>query len=50
MRDTQLFEQALGLGRPWRVTRSAFDAEGRRLDVYLDFERGATFACPECGA
>ncbi|HLM47398.1 MAG TPA: ISL3 family transposase [Myxococcaceae bacterium] len=50
MRDTQLFEQALGLGRPWRVVRSAFNAEGRRLDVYLDFERGATFACPECGA
>jgi transposase len=50
MRDTQLFEQALGLGRPWHVVRSAFDAEERRLDVYLDFERGATFACPECGA
>lgn len=50
MRDTQLFEQALALGRPWRVVRSTFDVEGRRLDVYLDFEPGATFACPECGA
>ena len=50
MRDVQLFEQALGLGRPWRVVRSEFDAERRRLDVYLDFERGAVFACPECEA
>lgn len=49
MRDTQLFEQALGLAPPWRVVRAAFDAEGRRLDVYLDFEPGAAFACPECG-
>lgn len=50
MRDTQLFEQALGLGLPWHVVRSEFDLERRRLDVYLDFERGATFPCPECAA
>jgi transposase len=50
MRDVQLFEQALGLTRPWRVVRSEFNAERRRLDIYLDFERGSTFVCPECGA
>lgn len=50
MRDVQLFEQALGLGRPWHVVRSEFDAKQRRLDVYLDFERGAVFSCAECGA
>jgi hypothetical protein len=49
MRDIQFFQQALGLNHPWRVERSAFHAEDRRLDVYLDFERGATFSCPECG-
>jgi transposase len=26
--------------------RSEFDPEGTRLDLYLDFERGARFACP----
>jgi len=31
------------------VTRSAFDAEGGQLDLYIDFARGSRFACAECG-
>lgn len=50
MRDTTLFEQALGLSDPWHVTRSEFNAQDRRLDLYLDFAPGATFPCPECNA
>lgn len=50
MQDVQLFQQALGLVSPWYVTRSAFDAQLQRLDLHIDFEAGATFACPECGA
>ncbi|HZP97415.1 MAG TPA: helix-turn-helix domain-containing protein [Candidatus Limnocylindria bacterium] len=46
----QLFEKALGLTPPWRVTRSEFDPQGKRLDLFLDFERGARFRCPHCGA
>jgi transposase len=49
MRDTQLFQQALGLDHPWQVTDSVFDAERSRLDLHLDFVRGATFSCSECG-
>jgi transposase len=49
MRDTDLFQLALGLSSPWTVTRSEFDAEGRQLDLYLDFPRGSRFACAECG-
>ena len=45
----ELFEQALGLERPWRLERTAFDASARQLDLWVDFERGGTFACPECG-
>ncbi|MGH3934004.1 MAG: transposase family protein, partial [Pseudonocardiaceae bacterium] len=41
-----LFTAALGLSGPWRVTRSEFDAEATRLDLYLGFERGARLACP----
>jgi transposase len=50
MDELGLFTAALGLSRPWRVTRSEFDVEGSQLDLYLDFERGARFACPvkEC--
>ncbi len=32
-----LFQAALGLAEPWQVTRTAFDATARRLDLYLDF-------------
>ncbi len=45
----QLFEKALGLVPPWKVTRSEFDPVAKRLDLFLDFERGARFRCPDCG-
>ena len=46
MRDLELFSRALGLREPWRVVGTSFDPEQRRLDLRLDFERGARFACP----
>ena len=49
MRDTDLFQVALGLSSPWTVTRSEFDAEDGRLDLDLDFPRGSRFACAQCG-
>ncbi|MGH7301650.1 MAG: ISL3 family transposase, partial [Candidatus Rokuibacteriota bacterium] len=47
MRERELLQAALGLAEPWRVVRTEFSAEQRRLDIYLDFPRGARFACPE---
>lgn len=49
MRDVDLFQMALGLESPWFVERAEFDAEVKRLDLYLDFRRGGRFSCPECG-
>src|SRR5271166_4467661 len=49
MRDTDLFQLALGLQSPWMVTRSEFAVEDGRLDLYVDFPRGSRFACAECG-
>lgn len=46
MDELGLFTAALGLSGPWQVVRSEFDAEATQLDLYLDFERGAQFACP----
>lgn len=46
MDELGLFTAALGLSGPWRVVRTEFDVEGTQLDLYLDFERGARFACP----
>lgn len=46
--DLLLFQAALGLSEPWRVTSVEFDRESGRLDLRIDFPRGATFCCPEC--
>jgi len=45
----ELFQRALGLSMPWRLERTRFQEAERRLDLYIDFERGGTFSCPECG-
>ena len=47
MDQRELFRAALGLAKPWQVTDAAFDADQGRLDLYLDFPRGAHFPCPE---
>lgn len=47
MDQRQLFQAALGLSEPWRVSEATFDPEEGRLDLYLDFPSGAYFACPD---
>lgn len=49
MESTVLFEMALGLSGGWKVVRSEFAGEPRKLEIYLDFEKGSRFECPECG-
>lgn len=44
-----LFTMALGLSSPWEVKELVFTAESRRLDIGIDFPRGSSFPCPECG-
>lgn len=49
MRDTDLFQLALGLVPPWLVKAVKFDAEKKRLDLEIDFTRGGLFPCSGCG-
>ena len=49
MEKARLFGQALGLDHPWYVEKTEFDAEARRLDLHLNFERGGLFECGGCG-
>ena len=49
MRDTDLFQLALGITSPWFVSAADFDGEGKRLDIRIDFKAGSRFACPDCG-
>jgi transposase len=48
MRDTELYQQVLGLSAPWAVSRVELSTEGGRIDVWAEHPRGTRFACPEC--
>jgi transposase len=49
MDTNSLFTMALGLQAPWEVKHLQFDEEAKRLDITIDFTRGADFPCPVCG-
>jgi len=49
MKDTELFQLALGLTSPWHVVSCEFDLAKQRLDIEIDFPQGSVFACPVCG-
>lgn len=43
-------EKALGLPEPWEITQDTFTLKEQKLDITIDFKKGSTFPCPECGA
>jgi transposase len=50
--ELSLFDAALGLSAPWHVSKTEFrgkDPQPQELHLYLDFDRGGRFPCPECG-
>jgi len=47
--ENELFQAALGLLPPWLVSRCTFSESAERLDIHLNFPRGAVFPCPVCG-
>ena len=44
----KLFEAALDIQSPWEIKEVNLYRERRRLDIILDFQRGALFSCCEC--
>lgn len=50
MNPESLFGVALGITPPWEVEGIEFSKENKRLDIKIGFQRGASFACPVCGA
>lgn len=48
MQDTQLYQQILGLVRPWRVTSVALKKDERIIEVEAVCD-DEVWACPECG-
>jgi len=43
MQLEQLFASALGIIPPWKIISVSFDSKAKRMDIKVDFERGATF-------
>jgi len=48
MDELTLFTLALGLSEPWQVVDIQFSKEAGRLDLRIDFPKGAKFSCPSC--
>ena len=48
MNELTLFTMALGLSDPWQVVDIRFSQEEGRLDLKIDFPKGAKFPCPSC--
>jgi transposase len=44
-----LFKIALNLEDPWYIKTIDFSAEGKQLDIHVDFEPGSKFPCAKCG-
>jgi transposase len=49
MQMNELFRVALGLEKPWVVSKIEFSVENNQLDLWLDFHAGSPFVCPQCG-
>ena len=47
---TEMFKMALQVEEPWELTSISFDEEKQTWHLYVDFKRGAMFACPLCGS
>jgi transposase len=49
MKDTQLYEQLLGLSKPWSVERVELELEQKRITVHVQCEQGTVWGDPETG-
>lgn len=48
MRDTELYQQVLGLREPWSVERVDLNVAGRRVDVWVEHAASVSWPCPQC--
>ena len=48
MRETDLYQQVLGLKEPWSVKRVEISVERQRVDVWVEHPTGQRWPCPQC--
>ena len=49
MKDTQLYEQLLGLSAPWSVSRVELELDRNRITVHVECDKGVVWGDPETG-
>ena len=49
MRDTQLYQQILGLVDPWFVSKVELKLAEERVDIHVEHRKDAGWECPVCG-
>jgi transposase len=49
VKDTQLYEQLLGLSKPWSVNRVEVELQGNRITVHVQCDKGVVWGDPETG-
>lgn len=49
MKDTEFYQQILGLRSPWEVQNVELTVEGKRVVVRVGYEAGTLWGCPESG-
>jgi transposase len=49
VKDTQLYEQLLGLSAPWSVSRVELELERNRITVHVQCDKGVVWGDPETG-
>jgi transposase len=48
MKDTQLYQQILGLSEPWFVERVELNMAEQKVDIHVEHRPDAVFVCPVC--
>lgn len=47
MKDTEFYEQVLGITEPWKVEEVKLDVVGRSVEVRIGYRKGTLWACAE---
>jgi len=50
MLHTELYQQVLGLAKPWWVSRVELSVAKQRVDVWVEHSRDVKWACPQCAS
>ena len=44
-----VFARSIGITQPWYIEKSQYDEEKRVVNIYVQGEKEALYACPVCG-